>query len=349
MNKELINEKEIEENTPMTTSAGHDTHAKEEPPQKPATEVAASADDPIICAIDHGYANIKTPTMCFPANVLPCDNELIFTRDILSFDGKQYIIGIGHKEFRAFKNMDEDYYILTLAAIAKEFKKKNLTNGKVILAVGLPLTWVEEQGAQFKEYLLKNKAVDFTYQDTHYHVDFIDAIVLPQGLSAIVTKLNRFTGTNMLVDIGNGTMNVMYIINRMPDKKRFFTEKFGTYQCIIQARELLLRKCGHLPSDSQIETYLRTMKADMTEKYQKVTQEAAQRYVNEIFRRLREHEYNPDDTMLYVVGGGGCLIKNFGTYDKDRVIIIDDIKATAKGYELLAKAILKRKKDGKEQ
>ncbi|MBP3934508.1 MAG: hypothetical protein J6D44_11655, partial [Pseudomonas sp.] len=59
--------------------------------------------------------------------------------------------------------------------------------------------------------------------------------------------------------------------------------------------------------------------------------------------------YNPDDTMLYVVGGGGCLIKNFGTYDKDRVIIIDDIKATAKGYELLAKAILKRRKDGKEQ
>ena len=130
MNKELINEKEIEETTPMTTSAGHDTHAKEEPPQKPATEVAASADDPIICAIDHGYANIKTPTMCFPANVLPCEDELFFTRDILCFDGKQYIIGIGHKEFRAFKNMDEDYYILTLAAIAKEFKKKYVVQAK---------------------------------------------------------------------------------------------------------------------------------------------------------------------------------------------------------------------------
>ena len=37
-----------------------------------------------------------------------------------------------------------------------------------------------------------------------------------------------------------------------------------------------------------------------------------------------------------VVGGGSCMLKNFGNYDKDRVIINDDICAAAKGYELLA-------------
>ena len=42
-----------------------------------------------------------------------------------------------------------------------------------------------------------------------------------------------------------------------------------------------------------------------------------------------------------VVGGGGCLIRNFGTYDKSRVTIIDDICATAKGYESLAYMSLK--------
>ena len=45
----------------------------------------------------------------------------------------------------------------------------------------------------------------------------------------------------------------------------------------------------------------------------------------------------------YVVGGGGCLIRNFGTYDKSRVTIIDDICATAKGYESLAYMSLKRR------
>lgn len=55
-----------------------------------------------------------------------------------------------------------------------------------------------------------------------------------------------------------------------------------------------------------------------------------------IFRRLREHEYDPELMRLYIVGGGGCLIKNFGEFDTDRVIINEDVCATAKGYEHLA-------------
>ena len=38
---------------------------------------------------------------------------------------------------------------------------------------------------------------------------------------------------------------------------------------------------------------------------------------------------------LYVVGGGGCMIQNFGEYDKSRVTIVRDICATAKGYEAM--------------
>ena len=40
---------------------------------------------------------------------------------------------------------------------------------------------------------------------------------------------------------------------------------------------------------------------------------------------------------LYVVGGGGCLIKNFGEYDPDRVTFNEDIHATAIGYEAWAR------------
>ena len=47
---------------------------------------------------------------------------------------------------------------------------------------------------------------------------------------------------------------------------------------------------------------------------------------------------------LYVVGGGGCMIQNFGEYDKDRVMIVRDICATAKGYE--AMTVRKIQKNG---
>ena len=46
---------------------------------------------------------------------------------------------------------------------------------------------------------------------------------------------------------------------------------------------------------------------------------------------------------LYVVGGGSCILKNFGSYGKDCVTINDDICATAKGYELLAGQKLHKK------
>lgn len=38
---------------------------------------------------------------------------------------------------------------------------------------------------------------------------------------------------------------------------------------------------------------------------------------------MREHGYDSELMRLYVVGGGGCMIKNFGEYDKRRVIIIE--------------------------
>ena len=57
-----------------------------------------------------------------------------------------------------------------------------------------------------------------------------------------------------------------------------------------------------------------------------------------------EHEYDPELMKLYIVGGGGCLIKNFGESDVDRVVINEDICATAKGYEYLAQ--LRARKGG---
>ena len=60
-----------------------------------------------------------------------------------------------------------------------------------------------------------------------------------------------------------------------------------------------------------------------------------------IFRRLREHGDDEGTMMLYITGGSGCLVKNFGKGSADRVKFVDDICAAAKGYEYLAEAQLK--------
>lgn len=75
-----------------------------------------------IIGIDHGYGNIKTANHCFRTGIAGYDSEPLFTKDMLVYDGRYYLIGEGHKEFVPDKIKDDDYYLLTLVAIAKELK-----------------------------------------------------------------------------------------------------------------------------------------------------------------------------------------------------------------------------------
>ena len=299
----------------------------------------------MVIGIDHGYGNMKTATRCFPSGVARYDKEPIFQNNLLVYNGMYYQIGEEHKEFCAEKTQDEDYYVLTLAAIARELDGKGMNRATVHIAAGLPLTWVATQKEDFQRYLLQNEWVDFTFRNKDYHVEFAGAEVFPQGLSAVADRLRDFKGVNMLCDIGNGTMNVMYINNGKPVPSKCFTEKYGTHQCMLAVRESLMQKFGTAVDDSVIENVLRFGTADIGEKYLSVIRSTATEYVSGIMRRLREHEYNPELMCLYVMGGGSCLVRNFGEYDKDRVTINDDICATAKGYEVLAAHSLRKAGD----
>ena len=143
------------------------------------------------------------------------------------------------------------------------------------------------------------------------------------------------TGINLVADIGNGTMNVLYMINGKPQSGKMFTEKFGTYQCTLAVREAFMQKTHREINDYIIEEVLRTGTADISAADLKIIKAVASEYVRDIFRRLREHGYDESTMKLYVTGGGGCLIKNFYKPNADRTIFVEDICAAAKGYEYL--------------
>ena len=295
-------------------------------------------DEVVVVAVDHGYGNIKGVDFCFPSGVVAYDYEPTFNQDVLFYEGKYYQIGADHKEFQPNKIMDEDYYILTLAAIACELKRHRRTEAKVHLAVGLPLTWVSEQKEAFKDYLLQKEEVEFSFHEEDYHIRLVGADVFPQGFAAVAGKLKSFKGVNMLVDIGNGTMNIMYINNGKPVERKCYTEKYGTNQCVMVVRESILKQFGKIVDDTVIQQVLRYGSAEISERYLDVIRA----YVEGIFRKLREKEYDPELMRLYVVGGGGCLIENFADYDSDRVFIEKDICATARGFEMLSKRRLQK-------
>ncbi len=289
-----------------------------------------------IIGIDHGYGNIKTANHVFRTGVLKSDGEPLFTKNLLVYDGRYYTIGEGHKEFTADKQTDGDYYVLTLAAIATELKDRGITEAEVIIAAGLPLTWTNGQKAEFSAYLTQNKEVAFTFQRVNYRIRIAGAVIYPQGFAAISEFSTKMKGVNMVVDVGNGTMNTMTVINGVPQQGRMFTEQFGTHQCTLAVREAFMCETHRNIDDAIIDEALITGTANISENDLKIIRATASEYVNGIFRRLREHGYDDHSQNLYVAGGGGCLIRNFGKFDPNRVFFIDDICAAAKGYEFMA-------------
>ena len=295
----------------------------------------------MIIGIDHGYGNIKTANHCFKTGITTHESEPLFTKDMLTYNDKYYLIGEGHKEFLPEKQDDEDYYVLTLAAIATELADEGLTEADVIIAAGLPLTWTSGQKADFAAYLSKNKEIKYTFRNVNYHIRFCDVKIYPQGYSAVVPIKSTLKGLSMVADIGNGTMNTLYLVNGKPQSGKMFTEKFGTYQCTLAIREGFMRKTRRELNDYIIDEVLRTGSADIPDSDLEIITAIAEEYVAEIFRRLREHGYDESTMKLYVCGGGGCLIKNFYHSNLDRVRFIDDICAAAKGYEYLADVYLR--------
>ena len=296
-----------------------------------------------VIGVDHGYGNIKTANTITPTGITAYKTEPLFNGNTLVYNGIYYRIGEGHKEFIADKAMDEDFYIMTLMGIARELLTRNLREAKVHLAVGLPLTWVRSQQESFRQYLLKNEHVEFRFNEKAFSVHIVGCSVYPQGYSAVVAQYSLLKGTTLLADIGNGTMNLLYIEDKRPDSRRCWTEKFGVNQCLIRAKNAIWDQFGAKVDDAVVERILRNGTADIAEKYIDCVTKVARKYVREIFETLRRYEYNSEFARLLIVGGGGCLVKHFGEYDESRTTIIEDLCATAKGYEWLASAELRRR------
>lgn len=117
------------------------------------------------------------------------------TKDnLLEFRGRKYVIGQGRMGKQETKTENENYYLLTLAAIAKELRKR--TGAKVVkvnLAVGVPFTLYGKEKKESKNYLRAN-ALDylFWYPQRRKNCSgrlFQKEIIILTGYSGIVMSL----------------------------------------------------------------------------------------------------------------------------------------------------------------
>ena len=299
----------------------------------------------LIIGVDAGYGNYKTARRIFPTAISVSEKAPVFAKDYIEMDGKYYIIGEGHKGFVADKVTDDDNYVLTMAAVVKELEARGYTDSRnavrVHLAAGLPLKWVQAQREEFKTYMLKNRYVRIGYKQRMYELDITGCTVMPQCYSAVAENLKEFKGMNLVVDIGNGTMNLMYLNNGRAMESRSWTEKLGVFQCEQNIRNKVRDNTGYELIQEVIENFLRTGETDIAESFSGLMKEAAREYADTVFQKLRDYEYNEQLMKLHIMGGGAKVVETFGTFDKGRVHFNHDIRANAKGYEYYCYMILR--------
>ena len=141
------------------------------------------------------------------------------------------MIGENHLIYQGNKTDSQDFFILTLAGLAEKLRFRKLHEAKVVLAVGLPFAWAKSQEADFKKNLMQEPELFFSFRKENYRVHLCGVEVFPQGFSAVCSA-GVMKGFNMIVDIGNGTMNVMQIVDGRPLENSLVTDKFGVSICM---------------------------------------------------------------------------------------------------------------------
>ena len=147
-------------------------------------------------------------------------------------------------------------------------------------------------------------------------VEFVGCTVMPQCYSAVAENLKDFKGITLLADIGNGTMNLMYLNNGRPMESKAWTEKLGVFQCYQKIHNLVQDNTGECLMEEVIESFLRTGETDLPEKYAELMKQATVTYTEEIMQKLQDHEFNGELMRVYFMGGGARLVEQFGKYNQ---------------------------------
>ena len=156
-----------------------------------------------VIGIDHGWSMMKTISQVFVTGVKEITTTPALFGDVLEYEGKFYKVGTVRQEVKDTKVEDDSFYLLTLAAVAKELKRRGLAEAMVFLAVGLPLTRFGAEKNDFIKYLTKNKRVSFKYENEPYHIEIDDVAVFPQCYAAVVDKIPAMAKKTLIIIIND--------------------------------------------------------------------------------------------------------------------------------------------------
>lgn len=294
--------------------------------------------------VEKKFVRIGEGSMTYSTGVKEITTEPALFDGVLEYKGKYYKLGSSRQEVRDTKTEDESFYLLTLAAVAKELKRRGLWEARVFLAVGLPLTRFGSEKVDFMKYLTAEKDVEFLYENVKYHILIESAAVFPQCYAAVADKLQTFNKKTLIVDIGSWTIDIMPVVDKVPDESKCVTIPKGLITCMRTINEQCVRQLNGELDESFIQDIMRTGRCEIDRKYYDIAKTEIEAFCERVYNSIREYGYNLSTTPIVFVGGGASVMKLFGGISQNNISYITDVKANAKGYEQLAMMGLRKMK-----
>ena len=306
----------------------------------------------IIIGIDHGYYAIKTAHCSFPAGLTSYGEHEPYTRQgLLEFGGCFFVCGSGRQPIQRDKTVNDNYYLLTLAAIAKEIRQRGLPpECSVRIAAGLPLTSFGRDKPKFKDYLLRsNQPVNYKFEGVEYSITIEEVAIFPQGYAALMTEtgLLQDEPSMLLMDLGGWTVDLMRIDNAIPAADTAHSLELGMIRCVDDIREQVRRETGLSLTDAQIENMLADQPCTVSDTVRDIVDRQGRKYTEHLLSATMEAGFDLHAIPAVLLGGGASVVSRHLS-PKDglcKTIFLLDDKVNAVGFERALTAVSRRKSE----
>ena len=298
----------------------------------------------MLIALDHGNKQCKLVRSEPFISGLTESEVRPFGPDVLKYGDKYYQISDQRIPYRRDKTEDDRFFILTLFGIANEIEATNSYIPGIMqvqLAVGLPPAHYGAQNEKFIQYFSRRGVVSFTYRGKPYSICIDDVACYPQSYAAAASMLQTLTTVPLalVVDIGGYTMDYIRIKKGRGDLASCDSLENGVimlYNKIIAKvraeQELLL-------SEEAIDAILLERPSHGLDSVAPLVRQMAKEFVADLLSAMRERQLELRAWPVVFAGGGSILLrKQIEASGKvARPLFVDDIRANARGYELLYK------------
>lgn len=298
-------------------------------------------------AVDHGNRNMKTSHFIFTSGLNVLDKKPARGEQYLQFEGKYYTLSEQRIPYQRDKTLDFRFFILTLFAIAMELEGKDQIQPEDVVQIQLPIGLPPKHFAELYEkyevfFGAEGKVLDLNFNGKIYHICIQEVRAFVQDFAAMMTigqdimQVPKAVG----IDIGGFTTDYLLMRKGRPDMGYCDSLEKGVITMYNQIISSVNSEYDMLLEDTDIDSILSGNTQYYDDSVAHMTESMVQNFVTDLLNSIRERGIDTKTSYTVFIGGGAVLLKQF-LEKSDRLgkyLFIEDLKANAKGYDLLYRA-----------